>query len=54
LGEEFTKFGVAVEETVGLAATVAQMGKTGADLTAQVTEATRLSVLGGMSSGASA
>jgi TP901 family phage tail tape measure protein len=48
LAEEFTKFGVAVEQTVGLAATVAQMGKTGADLTAQVTEATRLSVLGGM------
>ena len=49
LATEFTKFGVAVEETIGLASTVAQMGKTGADLTAQVTEATRLSVLGGMS-----
>ena len=49
LANEFTKFGVAVEETIGLSATVAQMGKTGADLTAQVTEATRLSVLGGMS-----
>jgi TP901 family phage tail tape measure protein len=48
LGEEFTRYGVAVEKTIGLAASVAQMGKTGADLTAQVTEATRLAVLGGM------
>jgi len=48
LGLEFTKFGVAVEKTIGLAASVAQMGMMGADLTAQVTEATRLAVLGGM------
>ena len=48
LGQEFTKYGVAVEKTIGLAASVAQMGKTGAELTAQVTEATRLAVLGGM------
>lgn len=48
LGEEFTKFGVSVEETLGVAAKAAQMGNMGADLTAQVTEATRLAVLGGM------
>lgn len=48
LGAEFTKFGVSVEETLGLAAKAAQMGNMGADLTAQVTEATRLSILGGM------
>jgi hypothetical protein len=48
LGLEFTRFGVSVEKTIGLAASVAQMGMTGAALTAQVTEATRLAVLGGM------
>ena len=49
LANEFTKFGVAVEETMGLAAEVAQMGNTGAELQAQVREATRLAVLGGIS-----
>ena len=46
LGEEFTKYGIAVKDTMTLAASAAAMGKKGADLTAQVTEATRLSVLG--------
>ena len=48
LAEEFTKYGIAVEKTIGLAAKVAQMGNVGEDLTAQVTQATRLAVLGGM------
>ena len=48
LAGEFTKYGVAVEKTVGLAADAAAMGKTGADLTAQVAEANRLAVLGGV------
>jgi hypothetical protein len=46
LASEFTKYGVAVDKTLGLAASAAAQGKTGADLTAQVAEATRLSVLG--------
>ena len=48
LAREFTKFGVAVEDTIDLAASVAQMGAMGADLTNQVTQATRLAVLGGI------
>jgi len=48
IAEEFTKYGIAIEETIGLAASVAQMGAVGSDLTNQVTEATRLAVLGGM------
>lgn len=48
LAKEFTSLGVAVEDTIALAAKVAQMGNTGAMLRAQVTEATRLSILGGM------
>jgi TP901 family phage tail tape measure protein len=48
LANEFTKYGVAVEKTMGLAADAAAMGKMGADLTAQVSEATRLAVLGGV------
>jgi TP901 family phage tail tape measure protein len=48
LANEFTKFGVAVEDTIGLAASVAQMGAMGSDLTNQVTQATRLAVLGGI------
>jgi TP901 family phage tail tape measure protein len=48
LADEFTKYGISVEQTVGLAASVAQMGNVGKDLAAQVREATRLSVLGGM------
>ncbi len=46
LALEFTKYGVAVEGTMSLAADAAAMGKMGADLTAQVAEATRLAVLG--------
>jgi hypothetical protein len=48
LADEFTKYGIAVEKTVGLAAKVAQMGNVGQDLTEQVTQATRLAVLGGL------
>jgi len=48
LAEEFTKYGIAVESTIGLAASVAQMGNVGADMVNQVTEATKLAVLGGM------
>jgi TP901 family phage tail tape measure protein len=48
LADEFTKYGIAVEKTIELAAKVAQMGNVGAALEAQVTQATRLSVLGGM------
>jgi TP901 family phage tail tape measure protein len=48
LAEEFTKYGVAVSKTMEMAASAAAMGKTGADLTAQVAEATRLAVLGGV------
>jgi TP901 family phage tail tape measure protein len=46
LAEEFTKYGVAVSKTIEMAAAAAAMGKTGADLTAQVAQATRLAVLG--------
>jgi len=48
LAKEFTKYGVAVTDTIKMAADAAAMGKTGAELTAQVAEATRLSVLGGV------
>jgi TP901 family phage tail tape measure protein len=46
LATEFTKYGVAVEKTMEQAAKAAATGKMGADLLAQVSEATRLSVLG--------
>jgi TP901 family phage tail tape measure protein len=46
LAAEYTKYGVAVEKTMELAADAAAMGKMGADLLAQVSEATRLAVLG--------
>ena len=48
LANEFTKYGIAVEKTVDLAASVAQMGAQGQDLINQVTQATRLAVLGGI------
>ena len=48
LAESFTKYGVAVVDTMKMAADAAAMGKTGADLTAQVAQATRLAVLGGV------
>jgi TP901 family phage tail tape measure protein len=46
LGQMFTKYGVAVSQTVGLAAEAAAAGFQGVDLQRQTTEATRLSVLG--------
>jgi TP901 family phage tail tape measure protein len=48
LAKEFTKYGVSVEKTMKLAADAAASGKMGADLLAQVSEATRLAVLGGV------
>jgi TP901 family phage tail tape measure protein len=46
LANEFTKYGIAVEKTLGLAADLAQQGLAGVALMAQVTQATRLAVLG--------
>jgi TP901 family phage tail tape measure protein len=46
LGKQFTKYGVAVSSTVGLAAEAAAAGFSGLDLQRQTTEATRLSILG--------
>jgi len=46
LAEQFTKYGVAVSKTMEMAAAAAAMGRTGAELTAQVAQATRLAVLG--------
>jgi TP901 family phage tail tape measure protein len=46
LASEFTKYGIAIEKTMELAADAAQMGLTGSALNAQVREATRLAVLG--------
>jgi len=48
LANEFTKYGVAVEKTMKMAADAAAMGQMGADLLAQVGQATRLAVLGGV------
>jgi TP901 family phage tail tape measure protein len=48
LATEFTKYGLSVAKTVGLAADAAAMGSVGADLVAQVREASRLAVLGGV------
>ena len=48
LAKSFTKYGVAVEKTLEMAADAAATGKVGADLMAQVAEATRLAVLGGV------
>ena len=46
LSLEFTKWGVSVDKTLGLAADAAATGAMGADLINQVTNATRLAVLG--------
>jgi TP901 family phage tail tape measure protein len=46
LGKQFTQYGIAVSDTVGLAADAAAAGFKGLDLQRQTTEATRLSVLG--------
>ena len=46
LGKEFTKYGIAVKDTIDMAASAAAMGLTGDALSAQVVQATRLAVLG--------
>ena len=46
LGRQFTKYGVAVSSTVGLAAEAAAAGFKGLDLQRQTAAATRLSILG--------
>jgi hypothetical protein len=46
LANEFTKYGVAVKDTMNMAADAAAAGYAGSALTAQVTQATRLAVLG--------
>jgi TP901 family phage tail tape measure protein len=46
LGAEFTKYGIAVESTIGLAAEAAAAGFAGLDLQNQTIAATRLSILG--------
>lgn len=48
LALEFTKYGASVEQTMGIAADAAAMGLQGAELTAQVAQATRLAILGGV------
>jgi TP901 family phage tail tape measure protein len=48
LAKTFTKYGVAVADTMSMAADAAAMGKQGADLLAQVQSATTLAVLGGV------
>jgi hypothetical protein len=48
LAKSFTKYGIALTDTMKMAADAAAMGKTGAELTAQISEATRLAVLGGV------
>ena len=46
LGKQFTKYGIAVSTTVGLAAEAAAAGFSGLDLQRQTTAATKLSILG--------
>ncbi len=46
LGMEFTKYGIAVKDTVEMASTAAAMGLVGEALESQIRQATRLSVLG--------
>jgi hypothetical protein len=46
LANEFTKYGIAVADTMKMAADVAATGKVGADLMSQVSSATKLAVLG--------
>jgi TP901 family phage tail tape measure protein len=46
LGKEFTKYGIAVSSTVGLAAEAAAAGFQGLDLQRQTSAATKLSILG--------
>jgi TP901 family phage tail tape measure protein len=51
LAAEYTKYGIAVADTMEMAATAAAMGKTGADLLAQVASASKLAALGGVDQG---
>jgi len=46
LANEFTKYGIAVSDTMEMAANAAAMGKTGTDLMQQVAQASKLAVLG--------
>ena len=46
LGKEFTKYGIAVKDTVGLASDIAAAGAQGEDLVAATAESTRLATLG--------
>lgn len=48
LGLEFTKYGIALKDTMKMATTAAASGQQNADLIAATTEATRLQVLGQM------
>jgi TP901 family phage tail tape measure protein len=48
LANEFTKYGIAVADTIKLAADAAAAGSSGKQLEAVVTQATKLSVLGGV------
>jgi TP901 family phage tail tape measure protein len=48
LAKAYTKYGVAVSDTMSMAADAAAMGKMGEDLKAQVKSATELAVLGGI------
>jgi TP901 family phage tail tape measure protein len=48
LASEYTKYGIAVKDTIGLAAQAAAAGRQGAELTDSVTQATRLATLGQM------
>ena len=48
LALEYTKYGVAVKDSMQMAADAAAMGKKGADLLAQVSSSARLAVLGGV------
>jgi TP901 family phage tail tape measure protein len=48
LANEFTKYGVAVADTMKMAADVAATGKVGTDLLEQISQANKLAVLGGI------
>jgi TP901 family phage tail tape measure protein len=48
LAKEYTKYGIAVKDTIGLAAQAAAAGSQGTDLIDATTEATRLATLGQM------
>ena len=48
LSLEYTKYGIAVKDTMEVAATAAATGKKGADLLAQIASANKLSALGGI------